>query len=49
MLLLRFGKWSQIVTTSDVYRKIRAKKTGAAAINDDGLAESEPIAAAVCK
>ncbi len=32
-----------------VYRKIRAKKTGAAAINDDGLAESEPIAAAVCK
>jgi glutamate synthase domain-containing protein 1/glutamate synthase domain-containing protein 3 len=33
----------------NVYRKIRAKKTGAAAINDDGLAESEPIAAAVCK
>jgi glutamate synthase domain-containing protein 1/glutamate synthase domain-containing protein 3 len=33
----------------DVYRKIRAKKTGAAAINDDGLAETVPIAAAVCK
>jgi glutamate synthase domain-containing protein 3 len=33
----------------NVYRKIKAKKTGAAAINDDGLAESEPIAAAVCK
>jgi glutamate synthase domain-containing protein 1/glutamate synthase domain-containing protein 3 len=32
-----------------VYRKIRAKKTGAAAINDDGLAETVPVAAAVCK
>ena len=49
MLLLRFGKWSQFVTTSDVYRKIRPKKTGAAAIDDDGLAESVQAEAAACK
>jgi len=32
-----------------VYRKIRAKKTGAAAIDDDGLAESARAEVAACK